>query len=1271
MDNKEITLNPEQENAVYADINENTIVTAAAGSGKTFVLVERVIDLICDREKEVSADTLAIMTFTKNATRSLHEKLNKALDKKLRGEKLSDDDRAYLEEQKFKLRQANISTIDAFCLRIIKENPEAFGLPVTFTIADPAKKAAMQTRAISLAMKAFYDSDNPEPEYSFTKEERSALFYTFNFEDDRALREKVISFADDLSTYVNADKWLSEAQSVYADAASLEKRYIGAFISWLDPIMCRWGAGSPPAKRKGRIQILLETYDTLISELTDEARELKSEATARKNALNASAEKKKAKDIKDAEKDIEKADKLLDDIVPELKKFAADDGARFAELEKPYAAFTADPSIRTLTEFFEKAQELPKMPALSRAGKSSEYRKSFTAAKNNMQQIYDELAKYSSILKNNDNDLQRIAVNAFVKLIRIYIQQFGMIKASGACIDFSDCELLLLNKLTSDEKYREQLSRRFSCVIVDEFQDSNDIQAEIFKQIADGRLFYVGDIKQSIYAFRGGNPKIMSALCKGTDGFKPLPLSRNYRSRNTVIDVVNKAFCGLMTEEYGGVEYDTDENRLKYGADYPDTHDSGKYGAEIYLLNDDNVSEDNKNYLQPRFVARKIKELHDDENFLIIKEVEKDGKKENALVRPDYSDFIILLRSKKRLNEYRQALAELGISSSAPKGGSFLESEEIKLILNYLEIIDNPLKDEQLLKVLMSPIYRFSANEIAEIRLGLAGIGGGALTEPQKKKLAVKMKNYSLFNCLRKCSLPLDLAEELSGETGTFDRNVSPKITRFLEELSGFRYFMNSNSLHKLVCKIYADTDAELIAAAFEDSAQRVANVRRLQDMAADFESRDGGSLGDFLRFIERVKLNQQQKVEDASRPEDKANAVRIMTFHASKGLEAPVCVMSELNGQLSMKDYTGTMLADRENYFALMNVNIKKRVKSKSFAYCALEKINRKRACGEELRLLYVAMTRAREKLIMVGKGSSENWNETVLDPAAPEDVFESSVPFKWIYSSLLRYLPSGSDKLNGVNCFINEINDFCGEAPQPTQEEKPEREISKDDVASLCEKMSFCYAYDKDTKKRGKYSVTELAHRNSTAPFNPASPSFAKDYEGVSGADRGNAYHHCMEHIRLDKFRSASPDKYADLAKTEIENLARLRKLSPKEAEIIEPDKIAEFFKGELGQRILICADVIREEEFYNDVMGKDIGEDDLDEFLLQGRVDLYFVENGEIVVVDYKTDKPYNLEKEKENYAKQVKIYSSILPKSTGMKVKEIYLYAFATGEALKIQ
>lgn len=1260
---KEIQLTPEQSAAVEAALNDNTIVTAAAGSGKTFVLVERVIRLLCDRENGVPADRLAIMTFTKNATRSLHEKLNKALDKKMRDESLSAEDRAYCEEQKFKLRQANISTIDAFCLRLIKENPEAFGLPVTFTLADSAKRAALQTRAITLAMQAFYDETAPDVEYSFTKDERRELFYTFNFENDYALREEVVSFADELSTYVDAEKLLSDAETVYADESSLEKQYLDVFVSSLAPIMSRVKAGDPADKRNGRVFSLLDEYDRVIAAVTDEAETILSQANADLEDAQTAKERNAAKKAADA------ANKLLDEIIPDLEDYAALDKERFTALCPSYDDFAAAPSIETLGAFFAQVRKMPKIRALARSGKSTPSRKRFTALKNKLQSVADSLKNGSFDPRSAAPESSRIALKAFIKLVKIYREHFDFLKRSQSCIDFSDCELLLLEKLLKDEEYRAQVSARFSCVIVDEFQDSNDIQAEIFKQIAHGKLFYVGDIKQSIYAFRGGNPKIMAGLCKGGDDFKPLPLNSNFRSRKTVIDVVNSAFCGLMTEEYGGVEYDTDENRLRYGADFPNVPDSDKYRAEICLING-NPSKENKPFLQARFVARKIRDLHDDESFLITKETERDGEKVKTLVRPEYSDFLILLRTKSDIPAYRQALSELEISSAAPSGGGFLDSEEIKLALNYLEIVDNPLKDEQLLKVLMSPIYRFSADEVAEIRLGLSGLDKDALTDPQKKKLAAQMKKYSLFNCLRKCSVPLDLSEDIEGETGVVPRAVPPKISRFLSDLNGFRYFMSSNSLHKLVCRIYEDTDAELIAAAFEDSAQRVANIRRFRNMAADFEANSGGSLGDFLRFIERVRLNQSQKVEDASRPEDTANSVRIMTFHASKGLEAPICVLSDLDHTLAAYDYTGTLLTDRENYFALSNVDFKKRVKSKTFAYCALERIIRKRLCGEELRLMYVALTRAQEKLIMVGKGDLESWNETVLDPQAPEEVFESAVPFKWIYSSLLRYKIPDSGELNGLNCVITE-EDYDGEPPQLDREEKESHTVSEEDVSSLCRKMNFRYAYEEDTVRREKYSVTDLAHRNSTMPVTLSIPGFAEDSEGISGADKGNAYHGCMQYISLEKFRAEDPSGYAELAESEITALTQSRRLTPKDAEVIEPHKIAEFFAGELGQRILKSVGVRREEQFYDEVSGKDIGEDDLGRILLQGRVDLYFEEDGELVVVDYKTDNPHNLEKEKENYARQVKIYGSVLPKITGMRVKEIYLYAFVTGEALKIQ
>lgn len=1267
MESAEVKLNDQQQKAVDAKIGQSTIVTAAAGSGKTLVLVERIIRLICSRDNNIPADSLAVMTFTKNATRSLHEKLNKALDKEMMRKDLSEEDRAYLEEQKFRLRQASISTIDAFCLRLIKDNPEAFGLPVTFSLADSAKKAAMQTRAIALAMQAFYSNAAESSEYTFTKQERSALFYTFGFENDDALQKQVISFAEELSTYVDADKWLKEAEKVYTDETTLGNQYL------------------EPFKRSIRAQLdiaetLLEKYPQITDDLSEEAEALLSETQSQLEEATTASKKASA------QKKVLSAETLVNEIVPAIDEYILLDADRFSELEKAYSNFTASPSIRALGEFYETLNAVAPMPAISTKGSKTPSRTKFTTLKNQIQKTVTELANYSFDYKTLDIPAQRSVVASFIKLVRIYRANFDFIKKNAGCIDFSDCELLLLKKLSEDEDYCKQLGERFSCMIVDEFQDSNDIQAEIFKKIALGKLFYVGDIKQSIYAFRGGNPKIMAALCKKEDGFVPLPLSTNYRSRKTIIEFVNKAFTDLMTEEYGGVDYYSDDkildNSLNFGAtSYPAVPEEyrNKYLAEIHLLNSQNAG-DNKEFVQARFVAQKIKELHDDENFKVtaevIREVEEDGKtvlkKVKELVRPNYSDFLILTRTKTNFQYYRQALAELGVTSSAPKGAGFLDSEEIKLVLNFLAIVDNPLKDEELLKVLMSPIYRFTANEVAELRLGLAGLDESALNNAQKSKLSRQLKKYSLFNCLKLCAQPLNLGDFFDGESTILKRSVSPKLTRFLADLDGFRYYMNSNSLCKLVCKIYEDTDAELIVAAFENSSAHVANIRRLQDMAADFEARDGGSLGDFLRFINRVKLNQSQKIEDASLPEDSANAVRIMTFHASKGLEAPVCIMSELDYNVSTADYSGTMINDRDNYLALNTVDIKKRVKSKSFARRALELIIKKRARSEELRLLYVALTRAQEKLIMVAEGTMAAWSESVFNPELPEEVFGKATPFKWIFSSFLRYPHSGDDTsfaIDGV-CIAAE-DSFDGQPPQPIGEKDKEIEADKADISALSDKINFRYAHEEDTTRREKYSVTELAHRNSTMPINLNSPSFAADFEKVSGADKGNAYHNCMQYISFEKFRSADIQDYCELAESEIERLARQHKLTAKDAEIIEPEKIAEFFSGEFGKRLLRASEIRREEPFFAEVSGAEIGEDDLDRFMLQGRVDLYFIEDGEIVVVDYKTDNLYNLEKEKENYAKQVKIYSSILPRLTGLKVKEIYLYAFANGEALRIQ
>ncbi len=1268
-------LNEQQKEAVRPDLRLPAVVTAAAGSGKTFVLVERVIRLVCDRSLNIPFDSLAIMTFTRNAARSMREKINKALDEKLdelnerilehrSEEELTEleDDCAYIKEQKFRLRQTIISTIDAFCLKMIKENIELFDLPVNFTLADNARKAAFQLRAITLAMQDFYDESG-----CFTEEERETLFYTFSFESDDMLRKAVIAFGNDLSTYADADEWLDRAQDVYKDEKSLEAQYSDTFAEFLDAYLRR-------GERTGLVWKYFESFDESLDTVLEEGNDRIEELEAQSKRTAAS------------EKSLKSAKSLVDDIIPDIRKKLDIEREKYELVYKAYEKFLRDKTISSLYDVCEAIKNIPAPQTLSTSGAKTPSRPLLKYCRDRGTAIYKKLA--SICFRKDDTENQRTAVRALIKLEKLYIKHCRDLKKDSGCVDFSDCELMLLNKLKEEknEEFRRSLRERFRYIIVDEFQDSNDIQAELFRIICGDRLFYVGDIKQSIYAFRGGNPKIMARLADGEDGFNALPLSKNYRSRKTVLDVVNHAFSGLMTKEYGDVEYSGGDNRLEFGAEYLYTSDdkddkelvpvdSEKYAAEIHFVyrkaDKSKADDGKKDMLQPRFAARRIKELFDDPDFLVTK-----GEKR---VRPAYSDFLILVRRKEIIKDYRKALSELGIPSTTPKGKKFLQSEEIGLMLDLLSVIDNPLRDENMLKVLMSPIYRFTAEEVTDIRLGLLGVDKAALSGDLKKRLASICRSRSLYKCLKDCCENTEIS--FGKETLTLDRNVPEKLTRFMSDLKNFRYCKGSNSLHKLVCKIYEDTDAELIAAVFDDSAQRVANVRRLLDMAADFEERSGGGLGDFLRFIDRVKSNEDQQVEDASRSEDEPDAVRIMTFHASKGLEAPVCILCELDQGVVKYDYTGAFLNNRENYLALMDVDRKNRVKSRSFAYSALSLINRKALCGEELRMLYVALTRAQEKLIMVtGKAYDSVFPEvsshlSVLDPQNPEEVFNSNTAFDWILQSLKRY-PITNKRFNDFNCVL--FDDQCESAePAKAEPEKPgdgtaEYMPPAERTEALNSRIKFRYAHIGDTQRQEKFTVTELAHRNSDAPINLAVPEFAEG--SLSGTDIGNAYHNCMQYISFEKFGEAGDGDILDaanIAKSEIERLAALKRLNEREVRCVMPKKIADFFTGELGKRALSAERLVREEEFLAQVSGSEIGEDDLTDIMLQGRVDMYFVENGEIVVIDYKTDSKENLEKEKDNYAKQVKIYSTVLSKLKGLKVKEVYLYSFTDGEAIRIK
>lgn len=1257
-----INLSDEQQLAVDHSHDSSAIVAAAAGSGKTTLLVARVIRLLSDRALDIPADSLAIMTFTRNATSRMREKLNNALAKELNLLAGSDTEEGrlqydYLKKQMIALRQASISTIDAFCLKIIKENAEAFDLPLNLSIADNARKAVLQTHALTSTFQKFYGSE-------FTDDERNTLFYTFSFEDDKMLEKAILSVAEKLSSFTDPDKWINDTADVYKDVDSVEKRYLPLLDKFLDSKI-RFAAHC----------LDLYTKENVYDGLENEVRE------RRENGGNDSS-----------------LDNTENEILPPMKQIIDADRKRISQLVRDHEEYKKAPSIellgRLIKNLEENSEDLPKIDL--RKGLRSEFKTVFGNISKSITKTVSALLDIKVDRETEEKILPdvRNATTSFLKLLRIYMNFYRLEKMTSGCIDFSDCERELYNKLNEDEDFRRQLSKRFKCIIVDEFQDSNKIQAEIFRLLGERHLFYVGDVKQSIYAFRGADPYIMADLCENDDSFKTYPLNTNFRSREAVVNTVNAAFDGLMTPDYGGVEYSRE--RLKHGCDIPESPNKKLYESEIHLIKykqDENgdTPEDEKDMTLPKYVAQSIKQLYDNEDFLV-----SDGKDENGIHkfrRLKYSDVIVLLRTKSKIKYYRKALEELGVPSVAPKGSNFFEADEIFLAYNYLKVIDNPMLDEEMLKILMSPIYRFTAEEVAKLKMGILGLEGKS--EDELRKIADKYRNRSLFTCINDTMSQAgeNSAEKTDAQKNDPKRTVPQKLERFYNDLKAFRYYMGSNSLDNLVRKIYEDTDLIAVVAAFEDSAGRVENVRQLQRLASDFEADRGGGLGDFLRFFDRAKENSSKGIEEAARPESSANAVRIMTFHGSKGLEAPVCILTEMYNSMNSSDYSGSLLVNDEHLMALKHTDIKHRCKTKTLAYHALSRFIRNRLLGDELRLLYVAMTRAQEKLIMVSTigekyfSNIKNYIDSKKpDPEFNDEIYDNSTPFMCVLGSLFRNAPEidKAEKSFSFNCFecsftaVDLNAKTISDSETPEKDDKDNKEVisvSEERVKKITELMHLEYEHIKDTRQQAKFTTTELAHKRSVRPISLTRPVFANGGK-VSGVEKGNAYHHCMHYFPFERLNTGmSLEETVPVVEKALDELAEKRKITADERKIIEAKRVAKFFRNELGQRVLRAFsqdpdNVKREQPIYSEVIGYEVQQDYDGRISIQGQIDMYFIENGEIVVVDYKSDTEKNLEKELDSYASQVKIYMKILNNQTGMEVKEMYLYAFIADKEMKI-
>lgn len=1109
----------------------SAIVSAAAGSGKTAVLVERVKRLLTDEKNPVSADELVVVTFTEKAAGELKARLNTALSKAME----ENPHNEHLKTQLLKLEDASISTISSFCIRLIRNNSVALGLSPDFGIIDEAESKLMFGRALETVLDEFYET---APE-----EEKSLIYDWYGGETDKELCTYITSLCEFLRKVPDSEKATEKWANLYENPALYEDEYkktytdrfinpvINSLIANLPQSELLWDEKSTAFLEGWRILIKTAciysgTYDGFI--FSDAPPFLYDE-------------------------DSEEFEDYLNDL--------------FNEYVSPYDIISA---------------VLPTVPRKNaKAGFDNSY----------LKDVEKELKKYWGKLVTELDYIANFSKNItecnpifkiLLSLSKATEEEFLKRKRLKNKVDFSDAEIFTL-KLLKDEKIAEDLRKSISVIIVDEFQDSNDMQYEIFRTLSrDGKnLFFVGDIKQSIYRFRGANPRVFARILDDPN-YKTIYLNKNFRSSSAVIDSVNALFEGTMTKEQGEIDYD-ENARLVQGKDY-ETDES--YTTELIRLFGSDMK--SARLSEAAYLADRIKNMVES-GFLVT---------DNGERRPcRYGDFAVLM-GKYSTNAfiYKNAFAKANIPFEAKEDGAFTDFTEVRLVLSLLRVIDNPYNDCDLATVLSAPPYSFTPNELMEAKLS----GGES--------------HKTLFSGLT------EYAKE------------SKKAGLFYEELTALREFASEHSPEQLVRMIYDESNIVTGILAMTDGDKRDSNLKLLINYARQFSENGTKGLYDFLKYMETIssgsiRLTQAQSAAASD------NSVKIMTIHGSKGLEFPVCIVANTPDSYRRKS-PGKIISDIDAGIGMQVVYNDKHLIKNTFLYNYIKNLTSSQELSEEMRLLYVAATRAKEKLIFTA-------------PVKKYKDYESHL--KWITES--KGVGNGliKDKIIVNYSAVKNGNTTCKTAENVII--KPFTKYKYIDYTTVPAKVTATQV--------GVKSVDDFSAEVKGVDRFLKMPTFIKGDEPkkLTGKKKGDAYHKAME---LLDFSGGI---------NQLDDLYNSGKLTKAERNSIDDSEITAFLESDLCRRLNNSDRVYKEFPIFCEYCPEGFPENEEKPFV-QGIADLFFVEKGKIVLVDYKTNTGVTPEMLREEYEGQLKIYSDALEKMTGMSVTERILWSFTLKTTVKV-
>jgi len=1160
---------PSQKAAI--DTRGRTIlVSAAAGSGKTKVLTQRLMSYILDPNDPKDIDTFLIITFTKAAAAELKSRIMDGIAEEL--ERQPDNKR--LRRQSALCANAKIGTIHSFCQSVIRDNCHILGLSPEFKVADEDRAQAIRLAALERVLDERYENHKKYEGFLTLADTVGAG------RDDSRLSQVVLSVYNKMQSHARPELW---AKARIDELSLTEDRKIEDTL---------WGKDILESAEQTALY-WAKQFESLAESMTDEK-----------------IKKAYAPAISQASSDIYN----LADAISE---------GWDAAMEASDITFGRLGSLRNYED--EDFQNYAK--AKWDDGKKA-VKKLVTWFKLDTKQLAEDIASSS------------VSMNALMELVFDFDKEYSDSKKRASLVDFSDLEHYAARLLTEEDgsptKLAKELSAKFTEIMVDEYQDVSRVQDAIFKAVSkdEKNLFMVGDVKQSIYRFRLADPSIFiekydnfgSLKSSGEGEPARIMLKENFRSRNEIINGANAVFETCMSRQLGEVTYDSDA-ALVCGATY---YEGEVPVPELVLINAAGDSEDDSEApstlkAETTAVAEMIKKMVDEKTMITSSE---------GLRPMRYGDVAILIRSANTVvNDYRKALAQLGISSQSGQGGDFFNSVEISCVTDMLCLIDNPHQDIPLVSVLRSPAFCFTPDELSEIR--------------------AKDRNSDFYTALKKAAS---------------DNSKAESFVTLLEEM---RTYAPDMEMGELLWFIYNKLDIMALCNAMTDAENRRQNLMLMLEYAKKYEATGYRGLHRFVGWLD--KLAQRDAGPSAST--ESADCVQIMSIHKSKGLEFPVVFLCSTATKFNLKDSSETVLVHPELGFGPKVTDAKRHLEYPTLPRLAIASRTKRESLSEEMRLLYVAMTRPKERLIITAAVKDpykliEESKAKAEKPMDPEVLSSCGSFHKWVLMSCLAdntgslsYRVYNSDKSDD-----DSRNDVL-------QDDVSDNEL----VEKLRKNLEYEYPYKESVSLPSKITATELKSRAEETDDESASiapkrnwmefrlPKFEKKDKKLSAAAKGTATHHLLELIDVSK--TNNPED----VKVQIEKLRNLEKLSSDESEAIDVEDVVKLYSSEIGQRMKKADKLNREFRFSVLLPAERFFKNGGDEeILLQGAVDCWFEEDGEIVIVDYKTDKvtEENVRERADEYYQQINAYSMALSAITGKKIRNAVLYFLEIGKTVVI-